>query len=145
VTEARPRWLVAAVCGLVVMVTWTLVVKYLAPLAWFVAERAAGRAPEAVPVMWDFWPLAHLALAALLWRRHPWALRVGIAVGAAEWLIVVLKLAVYLAEPARDFWSLLWASNKLYVLAYFTWLLALLLRRGRAALGPEGALLPAAP
>jgi hypothetical protein len=144
-SEGRPRWLVAAVCGLVVMVTWTVVVKYLVPVAWFVAERAAGRAPEAVPVMWDLWPLAHLALAGLLWRRHPWALRAGIAVGAAEWLIVVLKLALFLTEPARDLWSLLWASNKLYVLVYFTWLLAVLLRRGRPGLGVGRAPLPAAP
>jgi hypothetical protein len=120
---------VGAVCGLVVMVTWTVVVKYLAPLLWFAAERAAGRAPDEAPVMWDLWPVVHAALALLLWRRHPWSLRVGIAVAAAETLIVAVKLAVYVASPARDFWSLLWASNKIYVLVYFSWLLAVLLKR----------------
>jgi len=139
VNEERPRWLVAAVLGLVVMITWSVIVKYLVPILWFVAERGAGREPEEIPVMWDLWPLAHLLLAVLLWRRHPRAWRVGIAVGAAEWLIVAIKLAVYLAQPARDLWSLLWASNKLYVLAYFTWLLAVLVRRGRSELADGGA------
>ena len=131
----RPRWLVAAVFGLVVMMTWTVVVKYVVPLAWFAAERAAGRAPAAAPVMWDFWPLAHLALAVLLWRRHRYAWLAGVAISAVEAAIVVVKLGAWLLAPARDLWSLLWASNKLFVLVYFLWLLAVLLRRGREAVG----------
>jgi hypothetical protein len=131
----RPRWLVVAVFGLVVMMTWTVVVKYVVPLAWFAAERAAGRAPAAVPVMWDFWPLAHLALAVLLWRRHRHAWLAGVAISAVEAAIVVVKLGAWLLAPARDLWSLLWASNKLFVLVYFLWLLAVLLRRGREAVG----------
>ncbi len=129
----RPRWLVAAVFGLVVMMTWTVVVKYVVPLAWLASERAAGRHPAAAPVMWDLWPLAHLALAILLWRRHRLAWWAGVAVAAVESLIVVAKLGAYLLAPARDLWSLLWASNKLFVLLYFVWLLAVLLRRGREA------------
>jgi hypothetical protein len=116
------------------MVTWTLVVKYLAPLLWLAAQRHAGDSAARAPIMWDLWPLAHLALATLLWRQHPWAWRLGVAVAAAEVAIVLVKLSAWLADPARDFWSLLWASNKLYVLAYFLWLLAVLLRRGPKAL-----------
>jgi hypothetical protein len=135
VSGERPRWLVAAVFGLVVMMTWTVVVKYVVPLAWLAAERAAGRQPAAAPVMWDLWPLAHLALAVLLWRRHRHAWAAGVAVAAVESVIVVAKLGAYLRAPARDLWSLLWASNKVFVLLYFLWLLAVLLRRGRAAVG----------
>ena len=134
-SETRPRWLVAAVFGLVVMITWTVVVKYIVPLAWFAAERAAGRAPEAAPVMWDLWPLVHLGLAVLLWRRHRSAWLAGLVVATVEVVIVAVKLAAYLRAPERDLWSLLWASNKLFVLLYFLWLLALLLRRGRQAVG----------
>lgn len=31
----HPRWVVVTIVGLVVMVTWTVVVKYLVPLLWF--------------------------------------------------------------------------------------------------------------
>ena len=62
----RPGWVVATVFAIVVMVVWTLVVKYLVPAAWFWSERLAGREPAAIPVMWDFWPLLHVALAGPL-------------------------------------------------------------------------------
>lgn len=138
-SDARPPWLVGAVAGLLVMLTWTLVVKYLAPVLWLAAQRHAGDSAARAPIMWDLWPLAHVGLAALLWRRHPWAWRVGVAVAAVETAIVLVKLGAWLASPVRDFWTLLWASNKLYVLAYFLWLLTVLLSRGPAALGRSAA------
>jgi hypothetical protein len=120
-----------AVFGLVVMVTWTLVIKYLAPALYFVAERSAGRPLERVPYMWDFWWVAHLALAWLLWRRHPLARNAGLVVAAVEIAIVAFKLALWFAHPDLSFWRLLWFTNKLYVLAYFLFLLVFLLRSGR--------------
>jgi hypothetical protein len=129
----RPRWLVAAVGGLLVLVVWTLVVKYLVPLHWAWAERLAGR-PASAPVMWDAWPLVHAALAALLWTRHPWAWLAGVAVAGAEIVVVAVKLALWASAPDAGFWKLLWLTNKLYVLAFFAALLALLLGPGRAAL-----------
>jgi hypothetical protein len=126
-----------AVFGLVVMATWTLVIKYLAPVLYFVSERAAGRAPDRVPVMWDFWWLAHLALAWLLWHRHLWARPAGLAVSAAEIVIVVVKLFAYARRPDLSFWRLLWFTNKVYVLAYFVALLIVLLGR-QGWPGPAG-------
>ena len=120
-----------AVFGLVVMVTWTLVIKYLAPAHYLVAERAAGRPIESAPYMWDFWWVAHLALAWLLWRRHPLARISGLGVAAVEIAIVAVKLAVFLGRPDLSFWRLLWFTNKLYVLAFFLFLLVALLRSGR--------------
>lgn len=38
----RSRAVELAVAGLGVMIVWTLVVKYLVPLLWFVAEREAA-------------------------------------------------------------------------------------------------------
>ena len=119
----------SAVIGLVVMATWTLVIKYLAPLLYVVSERAAGRDPGAVPVMWDFWWVAHLVLAWLLWRRHPRAWAAGVAIAAAEIAIVTVKLVAYLRHPDLSFWRLLWFTNKVYVLAFFVALLFVLLRR----------------
>jgi hypothetical protein len=131
---SRPRWIHGAVAGLIVMITWTVVVKYLAPLAWFWAETAAGRPPASVALMWDLWPVAHALLAVVLWRSadatgrlgfRAWTLALGVA--AVETAIVVAKLAVWSAQPDRSFWKLLWLTNKVYVLLFFLWLLALLL------------------
>jgi hypothetical protein len=129
-------WITFSVFALVVMATWTLVIKYAAPLLFFAAERAAGRAVAGPPVMWDFWWVAHLLLAALLWRRDRRAWAVGVAVAAVEVVIVAVKFAVYLQQPDLSFWRLLWFTNKVYVLAFFLFLLALLARRDvRDALG----------
>ena len=116
-----------AVLGLVVMATWTLVIKYLAPILYVVSERAAGRSPGGVPVMWDFWWVAHLALAWLLWRRHPWARAAGMAIAASEIAVVTVKFIVYLRRPDLSFWRLLWFTNKVYVLAFFIALMIVLL------------------
>ena len=123
----NPRWIMPAVLGLVVMATWTLVIKFLAPLLFRVSEIAAGGPPTA-PVMWDFWWIAHLALAWMLWRRHPRARTAGLAIAVLEIAIVAVKLTGWLAAPDLSFWRLLWFTNKLYVFGYFTVLVIVLLR-----------------
>ena len=72
----RPTWIAATVGALVVMITWTVVVKYLVPLLFEVSVAVSGESAPAsealrgAGVMWDFWPLTHLLLAVGLWRRH---------------------------------------------------------------------------
>ncbi len=127
---ARPApWVTGAVLGLVVMATWTLVIKYLAPILYFASERAAGRAPAGVAVMWDFWWAAHLALAWMLWRPHPRARAAGLALSSIEIVIVTIKFVAYLHRPDLSFWRLLWFTNKVYVLLFFVVLLVVLLKR----------------
>ncbi|MFL6293391.1 MAG: hypothetical protein ACJ759_21055, partial [Thermoanaerobaculia bacterium] len=99
------------VLGLVVMVTWTVIVKFLAPVLFYAAERQAGRPIAGPPVLWDFWWLAHLGLAWLLWNRLPLALPAGRGLAAAEVLIALGRLAFYLREPDLSFWGLLWLTN----------------------------------
>lgn len=118
--------------GLVVMATWTLVIKYLAPVLYLVAERVAGRTMARAPVMWDFWWVAHLALAWLLWTGHPRARAAALAVSITEILIVTVKLSSFVSRPDPSFWKLLWLSNKIYILVFFLCLLALLMK-GRIA------------
>jgi hypothetical protein len=129
---------VATVVAIVVMMTWTVVVKYLVPLVWFWSERFAGREPEGVPVAWDAWPLAHALLAVGLWRRARWIFGYALAVAAIESAIVVAKLALYLRAPRLDLFGLLWLTNKLYVVALFLCLLYVLLGPGRKALRAAG-------
>ena len=125
---ARPAWVTASVFGLVVMAVWTLVIKYVAPVLWAAAERSAGR-DAAAPIMWDFWWVAHLALAGLLWTGHRLARPVGYAVAIVEILIVAAKFALFLRAPEWTFWTLLWFTNKVYVLGFFLLFLAALVRR----------------
>lgn len=128
----RPRWVTATVFALVVMIVWTLTVKYLAPLLWSLSRALAG-ADEPAPVMWDFWPLTHLALALLLWRGARFAWEFGVALAVAESAVVIAKFALYLRAPDWSFWKLLWFSNKIYVLAFFLCLLTVLLGPGRSS------------
>lgn len=124
------------VLGLAVMAVWTLVIKFLAPILFYTAERTAGRPVDGPPIMWDFWWVAHLALAWLLWRRHPLALPAGRGIAAAEALIVIAKFVLYARQPDLSFWGLLWLTNKVYVLAFFLFLLVYLSRDNvRRALG----------
>lgn len=135
----RPRWLVATVFGLVVMIVWTVVVKYAVPLHWAWAERLAGRDPGASRIMWDLWPLAHALLAGLLWTRHRTAWAAGVTISAVEVAVVSTKFAHFLRAPELDFWRLLWFTNKLYVLLFFACLLYVLLGPGRRSLRPAPA------
>ena len=136
----RPAWITATVLAIVVMIVWTLVVKYLTPVLWFWSERFAGREPAGVPVMWDFWPLLHVVLAAGLWRRTRWIWGYALAVALVESAVVIAKFVGYLSAPELSFWKLLWFTNKIYVLALFLCLIYVLLGPGRRALraGGEG-------
>jgi hypothetical protein len=135
----RPGWVVATVLAIVVMIVWTLVVKYLVPVVWFWSERFAGREAVAVPVMWDLWPLAHVLLAVGLWRRARGVWAYALAVAVVESGVVIVKLASYLGAPELTLWKLLWLTNKVYVLALFLCLLYVLVGPGRAPLRAAGA------
>jgi len=133
----RPRWVDAMVLAIVVMIVWTVVVKYLVPIAWFWSERFAGREVAAVPVMWDFWPLLHVGLIVGLWTRRRWIWGYALTVAVAESLVVAAKFALYLRAPELGFWKLLWFTNKVYVLGLFLVLLFLLAgARGRELRAP---------
>ena len=123
-------WRTACIVGLVVMATWTLVIKYVAPLLWALSETLAGR-HAAAPIMWDFWWVAHLALARLIYLRQPVMWAAGTIIASVEILIVAVKLALYFRAPDFTFWNLLWLTNKMYVLVFFVWFLLLLMRGGR--------------
>ena len=129
-TGAREEgWRTACIIGLVVMATWTLVIKYVAPLLWALSETLAGR-DAAPPIMWDFWWVAHLALARLISLRHPLMRASGTIIAGLEILIVAVKFVLFFRAPDYSFWNLLWLTNKMYVLVFFVWFLLLLMRRG---------------
>jgi len=130
VSATRPAAVTAAVAGLVVMIAWTLAVKYLVPWCWALAERLAGNPAAPAPVMWDLWPLAHAAVALALWRAARWGWGLALAVALAEIAVVAGKFALFLRAPDWTFWRLLWFTNKVYVLGFFVVLAAWLLGSG---------------
>lgn len=142
----RPRWIVATVFALVVMISWTLVVKYLVPLLYGLAlalhgeggnlEPATPAALAGAGVMWDLWPVTHLALAIGLWRRTRWVRTFGVGLAIAESAVVATKFTFFLRAPEWTFWKLLWFTNKIYVLLFFLCLLYVLLGPGRRDLEP---------
>jgi len=110
---------------LFVLAAWTLVIKYLLPLAFAVAEGV----PLATHVMWDFWWVVHLWLGWALLRGASYAGALGMVVSVAEIVIVVTKLARFLPDPEWTMWTSHWFVNKLFVLACFCLLLGALVRR----------------
>ena len=107
--------------------TWTIVIKYVDPLLWAEAERIAGRA-TAAPILWDFWPLAHVSLAAWLFAPRRGAWMFALIVSAAEIAVVSIRLAAFLGDPIWSFQQLSWLFNKIFVFATFLAILPILLR-----------------
>lgn len=104
---------------LFLLAAWTLVIKYVMPLSFALAEGA----PLSTYIMWDFWWVAHLWLgwALLNWQRYTFALAVIVSV--VEIVIVVTKFAMFLPEPEWTIWRTNWFVNKVFVLACFTMML----------------------
>src|SRR5262245_838281 len=105
---------------LFILAAWTLVIKYIFPVAYALAEGV----PLARYVMWDFWWVVHIWLgwSLLHWRRY--TLAAAISVSVAEIAIIVTKFVVFLAAPQWTVWRSNWFINKVFVLACFVLLLA---------------------
>jgi hypothetical protein len=112
---------------LFVLAAWTVVIKYLFPMAYALAEGT----PIGSYVYLDFWPIFHVWLgwALLRWQRYSYAL--ALAVSGAEIIIVVGKLVPFLRAPEWTIWETNWFINKLFVLACFVLLLGYLLINAR--------------
>ena len=112
---------------LFVLAAWTLVIKYIFPMAYALSEGV----PLLTYVMWDFWWVAHIWLGwALIWRPR-YTLALAVVVSVVEIIIVVTKFALFLAEPEWDIWRTNWFINKCFVLACFILLLGYVLRSRR--------------
>lgn len=109
---------------LFVLAAWTIVIKFLFPVAFALHESA----PSLQYVMWDFWWIAHIWLgwSMLHWRRYTYAAAMWISV--VEIVIVVTKFWSFLMAPEWNIWRTNWFINKLFVLACFILLLTYLLR-----------------
>jgi hypothetical protein len=115
---------------LFVLAGWTLVIKYIFPVAYALNQGV----PLLTYVMWDFWWVAHIWLGWALIRRPGYTFALAIVVSVVEIVIVVTKFVLFLSEPQWDIWYTNWFINKCFVLACFVLLLAYVLRnRGEFA------------
>jgi hypothetical protein len=108
---------------LFILAAWTLVIKFIFPICYALAEGA----PPLTHVYWDFWWVVHIWLgwALLHWRRYTYAL--ALTVSAAETAIIVIKFVQFLSAPEWTMWRTNWFINKVFVLACFVLLLGYLL------------------
>ena len=108
---------------LFILAAWTVVIKYLFPLAYALSE---GK-PAGSYVFLDFWPLVHVWVgwSLLHWNRFTFAL--ALTVSIAEIGIVVTKFVLFLAAPEGTIFRTNWFINKIFVLACFVLLLGWLL------------------
>ena len=131
---ASSRTLVFIAHFLCILAAWTIVIKYLFPIAYALSEGS----PAGTYVFLDFWPVAHLVLAwsLLSWQR--WTFAFALVVSVAEIAIIVTKFAIFFSAPEWTIWRTNWFINKLFVLGCFVWLLVFLLlnvKRLRSAPG----------
>lgn len=112
---------------LIVLAAWTVTIKFLFPIGYALAYGL----PLGTHIYWDFWWVVHLwlAWALLRWKPYTWLLAIGVS--AAEILIVVTKLALFLAAPAWTIWTTNWFVNKLFVLLCFCLMLPYFVLRRR--------------
>ena len=104
---------------------YTLIVKFLNPIVFFIAEGPVRGLAE-VPIMWDFWWAIHIFLGICLLRREKFAWGLALAVSVAEIAIILFKFWKFWQAPTIDFWTLSWYVNKCFVLSYFICLFAML-------------------
>ena len=109
---------------LFVLAAWTLVIKFLFPLAIAWSEDVALHRY----IYWDFWWVIHLWLgwSLLHWRRYTFWLAIGTSL--AEVAIVLIKLTVFLRAPQWTIWQTNWFINKLFVLGCFVLMLVYFVR-----------------
>jgi hypothetical protein len=100
---------------LIVLAAWTVTIKFLFPIVYAIAYGL----PLGSHIYWDFWWVVHLWLAWALLRWRAYTLALATLVSAVEIVIVVTKLALFLAAPEWTIWTTNWFVNKLFVLLCF--------------------------
>jgi hypothetical protein len=116
---------------LFILAAWTVVIKYLFPIGFALAEGS----PPFKYVLLDFWPVAHVWVGWLLLNWNRWTVPVALTVSVAEIIIVVTKLVLFLSAPQWTIWRTNWFINKIFVLAVFVLLLGALAARQLRARG----------
>ncbi len=119
---------------LLILAAWTVVIKYLFPIAYALAEGQ----PAGTYVFLDFWPLVHVWVAWSLLHWNRWTFALAVIVSIVEIAIIVTKFALFLSAPEWTIWRTNWFINKLFVLSCFVWLLGYLVINARRLSSASG-------
>ncbi len=110
-------WIAFLAHFLIILAAWTLVIKYLFPIAY----AAVKGLPLTTHVFWDLWPVFHVWLAWLLlcWKNHTRPVAIGMSV--IEIVIIVTLFYRFLSGPDPEWtiWRTNWFINKVFVLTCF--------------------------
>lgn len=114
---AASGWIPFLAHFLIILSVWTVVIKYLFPIAY----AAAHGLPLSTHVFWDLWPLAHIWLAWALLRWQPYTSLLAITMSAIEIVIIVTLFQRFLSgpDPQWTIWRTNWFINKVFVVSCF--------------------------
>lgn len=107
---------------LFVLAAWTLIIKFVFPVAFAAAQGIALTAY----VYWDFWWIIHIWLGWALLEQPAYTRRLALVTSVVEIGIITVKLTLFLRAPEWNIWQTNWFINKLFVLACFVMLLGVL-------------------
>ncbi|MCC5790653.1 MAG: hypothetical protein JJT75_13560 [Opitutales bacterium] len=125
-------WVAFLAHFLFILAAWTVVIKYLFPIAYALAEGVA----LTEYVYWDLWPVAHVWLGWALLRK-PWYTRpLAILMSVVEIIIIVSLFVWFLSDPEWSIWRTNWFINKVFVLLSFILVLATALVAGGRLVSP---------
>ncbi len=111
------HWIPFLAHFLIILSAWTLVIKYLFPIA----HAAAHGLPLTTHIFWDLWPVFHVWLAWALLRWQSYTSALAIAMSAVEIAIIVTLFYRFLSGPDPEWtiWRTNWFINKIFVLSCF--------------------------
>ncbi len=125
VIEPAGKWVTFLAHFLFILAAWTVVIKYLFPMAWSAVRGESVTAH----VMWDLWPVAHVWLGWALLRQPRYTRWLALGMSVIEIIIIVTLLAFFLTDPDWTLWRTNWFINKIFVLICFVLILGTLLIR----------------
>jgi len=108
--------------SLFILAAWTVVIKYLFPIGYALAEGV----PPFTYVFVDFWPVVHVWVGWSLLHWNRWTFALALSVSIAEIIIVGTKFLYFLSAPEWTIWRTNWFINKIFVLGVFVLLLGYL-------------------
>jgi hypothetical protein len=138
---ARPAtggWIAFLAHFLFILSAWTVVIKYLFPMAFATIEGVA----LTTYVFWDAWPVFHVWLGWALLRQPSHTRLLAISMSAIEIVIIITLFYRFLSgpDPEWSIWRTNWFINKIFVLSCFFLILGTFLFRPAKKPAPSGTL-----
>ena len=127
----RSAWVTFLAHFLFVLAAWTVVIKYLFPMGFALAEGE----PVFTYVFWDLWPVAHVWLGWALLARPAYTRLLAVGMSVVEIIIILVFFAWFLSDPDWSIWRTNWFINKIFVLLCFVFILVTFLT-GRQSASP---------